>query len=106
MGPGRFPKSSVPGKPHPLCLCFLTNVVVEQEQFLQNYRRGTYNSFFAARRAAGAYADAPDPLLQAYNRRMWGDMATGAARGAGMGAARFAGALVLTKLEESFFGGG
>lgn len=35
MGSGVFPVDNVPDKPHPQCLCFLTNITPSREEFIQ-----------------------------------------------------------------------
>jgi hypothetical protein len=44
-GPGIFPKSSVPSKPHPQCMCYLTVVGPSEQQFISNFKRGYYNKY-------------------------------------------------------------
>lgn len=46
LGPGVFKKSNVPGKPHPLCLCYLTTVVMPLEQFVSSYNAGRFQRYF------------------------------------------------------------
>lgn len=43
MGQGIFPKGSVPKKPHPHCLCFLTMVTMKPEEFAANLRAGKFD---------------------------------------------------------------
>lgn len=49
LSPGVYRKRNVPGKPHPQCLCYLTVVQVEEEQFISNMKRGFYNSYMKQR---------------------------------------------------------
>lgn len=44
-GPGVFAVGKAPGKPHPNCLCFLTTVVVEEDEFIDNFFKGKYSSY-------------------------------------------------------------
>jgi len=43
LGRGTFPKRSVPGKPHPQCLCYLTAVTLSPNQFVSNLKDGKYD---------------------------------------------------------------
>lgn len=45
LGEGIFPKDEVPGKPHPQCLCYLTSVEVEEDEFLANMMAGVYDDY-------------------------------------------------------------
>lgn len=47
MGPGVYKKSSVPGKPHPHCLCFITTVTVDPEQFASGMKAGHYKQYLS-----------------------------------------------------------
>lgn len=62
LGPGNYSKRSVPSKPHPQCLCFITIITMDNAQFMLNYRRGTFNAYLKAREKAGMYEEAADPL--------------------------------------------
>lgn len=44
-GPGEWKPEDVPGKPHPQCLCFLTPVLVPEEQFLSAMNSGAYTDY-------------------------------------------------------------
>lgn len=40
-----FTPGNVPGKPHPNCLCYLTNETVSEAEFLESYFSGSYDGF-------------------------------------------------------------
>jgi hypothetical protein len=48
LGAGIFTRDSVPGKPHPQCLCYLTVVTVDPEQFANQLLSGRYNRFLVS----------------------------------------------------------
>jgi hypothetical protein len=43
MGIGVFPSGKVPGKPHPQCLCYLTYVTMEPDEFVKELQKGTFD---------------------------------------------------------------
>lgn len=43
--PGVYPKNSVPRKPHPQCFCFLTPVTPSDEEFINSFHNGAYDSY-------------------------------------------------------------
>ncbi len=45
LGPGVFPASDVPFKPHPQDLCYTTPITPEPEEFISRLIRGDYGSF-------------------------------------------------------------
>ena len=45
LGPGKYPKSSAPDRPHPQCLCFLTHIQEDDDQFINNLSSGQYDSW-------------------------------------------------------------
>lgn len=45
LGAGIFSTKSVPGKPHPQCLCYLTVVTTPDELFLENLLDGKYKKW-------------------------------------------------------------
>lgn len=51
MGPGVFPPKDVPRKPHPQCLCQVTPVVVDEDEFFDNLLGGNYDDYLARKRA-------------------------------------------------------
>lgn len=59
LGAGLFKKSTVPSKPHPHCLCFVTPEVMDSESFRRNYRSGTFNRYLDARKNAGLFDATP-----------------------------------------------
>lgn len=44
-GPGEWKPEDVPGKPHPHCLCFLTPVLVPEDEFLAAMNSGKYTDY-------------------------------------------------------------
>lgn len=48
LGAGIFPRDSVPGKPHPQCLCYTTVITVEPDQFAEQLLSGRYNRFLVS----------------------------------------------------------
>lgn len=44
-GAGVFRVGDVPGKPHPNCLCYLTSVQIDEEEFIQRFAKGQYNTY-------------------------------------------------------------
>ena len=45
MGKGVFPKSDVPGKPHPQCLCFITSETMSNGDFEKALLRGNFDQY-------------------------------------------------------------
>lgn len=43
LGPGRYKVKNVPKKPHPHCFCFVTPIVVEEEEFFDDFIAGKYD---------------------------------------------------------------
>lgn len=58
MGPGVFPKSEVPGKPHPQCLCFLTTTTMTNGNFEKRMRSGAFDRYFKEVQDSGYFEDA------------------------------------------------
>jgi hypothetical protein len=50
MGAGVYSKGSVPRKPHPQCFCYVTPVVIGEDDFLDNLVAGNYDGFLRQRR--------------------------------------------------------
>ena len=44
-GDGIYPKMEVPKKPHPQCFCFVTPVVPDEDEFLDNLVAGNYDQY-------------------------------------------------------------
>lgn len=44
-GIGNFRKGSVPPKPHPQCLCYLTTITIGEDEFIQGFFSGKYDRF-------------------------------------------------------------
>lgn len=42
---GVFQPGGVPGKPHPNCLCFLTTEQISEEEFIEGFIQGKYNTY-------------------------------------------------------------
>lgn len=42
---GVFRPNEVPGKPHPNCLCFLTTVTVDEDEFVDAFVKGKYSDY-------------------------------------------------------------
>lgn len=49
MGRGVFAPGDVPRKPHPQCLCYMTPVTPEPDDFVKLYNAGVYDSWLDAR---------------------------------------------------------
>lgn len=47
LGTGVFPVGEVPDKPHPQCLCYITQQVVGEDEFLDKLVAGDYDGFLA-----------------------------------------------------------
>jgi len=43
MGPGVYAKDHAPDKPHPQCLCYLTHVTEDEDEFMDKLVRGDYD---------------------------------------------------------------
>lgn len=44
LGAGIFLKNEVPGKPHPNCLCYITPVALDEEEFVQGFLDGKFDA--------------------------------------------------------------
>ena len=44
-GDGRYSVESVPGKPHPQCLCYLTTITIPPDEFVRRMRGGDFDSY-------------------------------------------------------------
>lgn len=42
---GVYKPTEVPGKPHPHCFCYLTSVVVDDDEFINSFLNGKYNTY-------------------------------------------------------------
>jgi hypothetical protein len=49
LGPGKYPKSSAPDRPHPQCLCFLTHLQEDDDAFIDGLAGGHYDSWLEER---------------------------------------------------------
>lgn len=45
LGVGVFPKTEVPNKPHPHCLCYIAPETVSEDQWLKDFNSGKYDSY-------------------------------------------------------------
>lgn len=45
LGAGVFKTGNAPAKPHPQCLCYLTVVTIDEDEFLHNLLAGRYDSW-------------------------------------------------------------
>jgi hypothetical protein len=61
LGAGIFSPSNVPGKPHPQCLCYLTTIVVDDEELINGLATGRYDSWLEER--AGIKVDLGDEMI-------------------------------------------
>lgn len=48
MGRGVYKKSNVPGKPHPHCFCYITNVDMDNKTFYKRMRSGAFDQYLDA----------------------------------------------------------
>jgi len=48
LGAGIYAPENVPGKPHPMCLCYVTAVTASPREFQNELLAGKYNGFLAA----------------------------------------------------------
>jgi len=67
LGVGVWPTDGVPAKPHPLCMCYLTQVTVSEEEFTRRFLAGEYDDFM--REQIRRYAPASDPLTKWLNEQ-------------------------------------
>lgn len=61
LGIGVFPRGKVPSKPHPQCLCYVTQEVIDEDAFIDKLLAGDYDEYLGHR----AKEDPPkkDPAL-------------------------------------------
>lgn len=45
LGKGVYPAKEVPNKPHPQCFCYITPVVVDEDEFLDSLVAGRYDNY-------------------------------------------------------------
>lgn len=67
-GTGIWNPMEVPGKPHPHCLCFMTDELPDKDEFLRRYEAGHYDDFLAEHGAVDAVAPEPDSPLAGLKR--------------------------------------
>jgi hypothetical protein len=58
LGAGVYPKESVPGKPHPQCLCSLVPETLSEEEFMRRANKGEFNGYMQ-KKVPGLNAEAP-----------------------------------------------
>jgi hypothetical protein len=46
-GPGVYRPEDVPPKPHPQCFCFIVAVPLDEDEFIKQYNRGTYDTYIS-----------------------------------------------------------
>jgi hypothetical protein len=44
-GPGVFKPGTVPGKPHPNCLCYVTTVTISEDEFIDGFLGGRFDRY-------------------------------------------------------------
>lgn len=54
MGPGVFPVSQVPAKPHPQCFCYVTPETLTVAQFDAAFQRGDYDNYLQSKYGSSA----------------------------------------------------
>jgi len=47
--PGEYRVGDVPGKPHPNCLCYVTTNTIDEDEFVDSFMAGKYNSYMDSR---------------------------------------------------------
>lgn len=52
IGRGVYKKANVPGKPHPHCLCYLTNVTMDNKTFDKRLKSGAFDQYIKGNEAA------------------------------------------------------
>lgn len=57
--PGVYRPTQVPSKPHPHCFCYLTSVTVSDDEFVQRFLNGDYNTYIDKK----IYENTPKRLL-------------------------------------------
>lgn len=62
LGVGVWPTGGVPRKPHPLCLCYITQVTIPEDEFLSRFLSGEFDEFMAEQ--VRKYPPKNDPVTQ------------------------------------------
>jgi hypothetical protein len=75
LGRGTYRKGDVPSKPHPLCLCYVTPVSVDNARFYRNLRGGAYDRYIDTITRDGVFDETDD-----YTPTRWQEIAGGAAK--------------------------
>lgn len=57
LGRGVYGKGGVPGKPHPMCLCFITTETVDNATFYKRYRSGAYDRYTDSVQKGGIFEE-------------------------------------------------
>ena len=65
LGAGVWPTGSVPAKPHPLCMCYITQVMLGEDEFLERFLAGEYDEYMAEQ--VRKYPPKNDPLTKWLN---------------------------------------
>lgn len=47
--PGAYRQGEVPGKPHPNCLCYMTTIANDEDDFMDSFMNGDYDTFIDER---------------------------------------------------------
>lgn len=63
LGPGVFPKGEVPRKPHPQCFCYVTEVQLDEDEFLDKLVSGDFDRYIDEQRRlyTGSQPRVPTP---------------------------------------------
>jgi len=78
LGKGVFAANNVPGKPHPQCLCYITTISVDEEEFIDSMVKGKYDKFMTGNEESGFWApEAPvkksiDKAVDLYSKHLGG----------------------------------
>jgi hypothetical protein len=75
LGRGVYGKGGVPGKPHPMCLCFITTETIDNATFYKRYRSGAYDRYTDSVQKGGIFEE------DTYTPTRNADVARSAARG-------------------------
>lgn len=87
-GDGLWRPEEVPGKPHPHCLCYMTDELPDRAEFIKRYEAGAYDDFLTENGAGEAAAPVAGPLagVRRIKPRTYKDAATKANPGYEAGA--------------------
>jgi hypothetical protein len=100
LGRGVYKKKNVPGKPHPQCLCYLTNVVKKYGDFEKQLKRGSYDRYLGMVRNGDVFPSSYDhealSVANQFYRQYW----PGFSREVKQTATQFAGSAVLFAIRN------